>query len=879
MMSRASRSVLRASCLAFCVAMALPVLAATYYVDAEKGDDGYDGTSPTVDGGNVGPRKTLAGGFELLANKDTLSIAGGEYKIDAQIECTKTGITIEGDPSDRSKVVVNGQATCRAFKLATPFFMSNLTVSNCLNTADCAGGALWIAYGGAGGTVVSNCVFACNTNNSTVSTAIHKYGSTTTSLSTGTGGAVLQDCNGAVRFGDCDFIANWANGNGGAICNMGDTGTWLEMSNCTFVANRAGSQGGAGFSERNRTARLLGCNVISNTATSHGGGWSKQCSLFTNCVFRGNVSGGEGGAYYGGDGSSAMNIRNCWFYGNRAVNGGGVRPTTNEKTIRDCWFEGNTATSQGGALYMAGSINSVGHLTNCTFKSNSSVSGGAISGIVGKMSDCVFEDNVATDCGAAWYWRSNNGWSEVAASRKASDGKTYYADFYPWMVTNCVFRRNGTRRTSCATGSAGGTISVRDLCRKLNFVGCEFTDNSYDCGLGTNGVTSAATVGGVIQASQMGRIVGCGFTNNWAIGAHGAAFAGVATNGIRHCSFVGNSSAASTGSDERDAAGGAIFFMNHVAAAQISALKDSEGNYLWNTVEDCEFIGNSVVGRAGGAIACSYRGLRLNRCSFDGNSVTNAGKAYGNTFGGAVIVNGSGALTKNNASLSLVDNALPVEIDNCSFTGNRSTGRGGALWIADAQLNKVGVQRCAGHVRNCLFANNSVSRKYANSGAGSDGGEGAAICVSTQRLEIANCTFTGGRAVKCGAIQNITAAGGEVTVTNCVFYDNLDEQKDSTTFDTCLLAAENMGYNFAKAGGTIATGNGNVISDANPFRADDHTAYAVRKDCGSAAGLKLDWMTPDSLDLGGKPRLAKDGTVDFGCYQFWRKPGLLLFVW
>ena len=72
---------------------------------------------------------------------------------------------------------------------------------------------------------------------------------------------------------------------------------------------------------------------------------------------------------------------------------------------------------------------------------------------------------------------------------------------------------------------------------------------------------------------------------------------------------------------------------------------------------------------------------------------------------------------------------------------------------------------------------------------------------------------------------------------------------------------------------------GEVKPGENPFRADDHTAYAVRKDCGSGVGLKLGWMTPDSLDLGGKPRLAKDGTVDFGCYQFWRKPGLLLFVW
>ena len=41
--------------------------------------------------------------------------------------------------------------------------------------------------------------------------------------------------------------------------------------------------------------------------------------------------------------------------------------------------------------------------------------------------------------------------------------------------------------------------------------------------------------------------------------------------------------------------------------------------------------------------------------------------------------------------------------------------------------------------------------------------------------------------------------------------------------------------------------------------------------------MKLAWMTEDSLDLGGKPRLT-DGSVDFGCYQHWFKPGFMLFI-
>ena len=71
--------------------------------------------------------------------------------------------------------------------------------------------------------------------------------------------------------------------------------------------------------------------------------------------------------------------------------------------------------------------------------------------------------------------------------------------------------------------------------------------------------------------------------------------------------------------------------------------------------------------------------------------------------------------------------------------------------------------------------------------------------------------------------------------------------------------------------------NGCIVSDRNPFRADDHCDLVVRGGCGQGAGLVLDWMTAEATDLGGKPRLA-DGSVDFGCYQLWFKPGFLLFV-
>ena len=124
------------------------------------------------------------------------------------------------------------------------------------------------------------------------------------------------------------------------------------------------------------------------------------------------------------------------------------------------------------------------------------------------------------------------------------------------------------------------------------------------------------------------------------------------------------------------------------------------------------------------------------------------------------------------------------------------------------------------------------------------------------------------------------------SVTNCVFVDNADAAAALTDDDIYTADDSQIGYCYSSLGGGRITDGVNdciVNPGENPFRADDHTAYAVRKDCGAGVRLKLGWMTADSLDLGGKPRLAKneDGEVvdDFGCYQFWRKPGLVLFVW
>ena len=154
-------------------------------------------------------------------------------------------------------------------------------------------------------------------------------------------------------------------------------------------------------------------------------------------------------------------------------------------------------------------------------------------------------------------------------------------------------------------------------------------------------------------------------------------------------------------------------------------------------------------------------------------------------------------------------------------------------------------------------------------------------------MDIANCTFVRNSAQGLGNNSYggaINATGTNTGITNCVFYGNwhdktsdegrtvkLPQTVDYDVIAYCYLPDTPSSHFRADPAWH------NIISNDDPFRSDDHTDLAVKKDCGAGVGFPLGWMV-GARDLGGKPRLAADDSVDFGCYQFWRKPGLLLFV-
>ena len=77
------------------------------YVDASIGDDTYDGSSPTFQGGNVGPKKTIQAGVNVTNPNGTCHVAAGTYIETVYID---KGIALVGAGTDQTTIDVSSLA-------------------------------------------------------------------------------------------------------------------------------------------------------------------------------------------------------------------------------------------------------------------------------------------------------------------------------------------------------------------------------------------------------------------------------------------------------------------------------------------------------------------------------------------------------------------------------------------------------------------------------------------------------------------------------------------------------------------------------------------------------------------------------------------------
>lgn len=204
------------------------------------------------------------------------------------------------------------------------------------------------------------------------------------------GGALVVTDNASVSFQDCDFIANVAPGDGGALyveaagvtvtdclfesntCGGGGGGMLFSshfsatpfpvaVQSSTFRNNSAGHSGGGVTISDLKGAHITACVFEANSVTddeslnSAGGGLAvgDGDTTVTNCIFVGNDSAHHGGAFYGDQSSTLIN---CIFSGNVAAAKGGAVYYNQDggegvKSMRGCSFAGNIAAERGGGVF------------------------------------------------------------------------------------------------------------------------------------------------------------------------------------------------------------------------------------------------------------------------------------------------------------------------------------------------------------------------------------------------------------------------------------------------------------------------------------------------------------------------------------------------
>lgn len=284
---------------------------------------------------NVADLKTAVGN---AASGDVIILAAGNYLLDSEIDVSGKNLTFVGE----GKVVLDGQKTVRVMNVHAN---ANATVENLIiqNGYVSDGGnnkGAGIRVDG-GSLTVTNCKFIDNKVDYKASNG------------NWTGGGGIHSFNAKLTITNSEFTGCEAY-QGGAITLQNSS---IDAKHVLFIGNRTM------FYERKTDAKGGAICVRSDAApVTHN---------YDNCVFKENVSWGNGGAISNnvGGGSQGQNttFRGCSF----------VRNTTNID-LDNIERNADNRDLNGGALYFEGDGNVKMNFLSCTFTQNWTVKcGGA----------------------------------------------------------------------------------------------------------------------------------------------------------------------------------------------------------------------------------------------------------------------------------------------------------------------------------------------------------------------------------------------------------------------------------------------------------------------------------------------------------------------
>jgi len=121
---------------------------------------------------------------------------------------------------------------------------------------------------------------------------------------------------------DCTFLRNHARARGGAVCN--DLMTHATFVDCSFLDNRCDAKGGAMYNDFDCSPTLVSCLFAGNVAHKGGGvaNDGRSSPVITNCTFTRNHATAMYGALYSGTGPTnvpnAPVVTNCIFWSDTA---------------------------------------------------------------------------------------------------------------------------------------------------------------------------------------------------------------------------------------------------------------------------------------------------------------------------------------------------------------------------------------------------------------------------------------------------------------------------------------------------------------------------------------------------------------------------------
>ena len=464
----------------------------------------------------------------------------------------------------------------------------------------------------------------------------------------GSHGGALAYATGAKAAMDCTIENCTASTAGGA-------GYEVDFIRCTII--RCSSKEGGG----SLGGKMYDCNVISNSATTYGGG-GKGCIAVSNCLISCNSASSQGGGLYGCTG------------------------------VFDCTVFSNTVSSalEGSAMRNC-------YATNCWVACNK-----GCACVNGYYADCTIVSNTAAGGAAAGYANSRSLiFSNCVAFANAATGSSPIGAFSGATLYDCIVHDNGYVTYGGATRSCtvyGGAIYGNSA----YYGGAGYESTFYDVVISNN---HAVTLGGVGYSCKAYR---CRLVHNY-VGDNskdtsnenlqgGALRYGVAVDCIIEGNAIINSPAKS-----RLGGGTSDTIMTNCVVRNNYVYGGNGGGISGGVAYGC-VISNNVGGLAlwggGGALSCYNSDIYacslapcgpMVNCRIMGHPLTNEFRVGDNVYT-------SGCFAANNIMIQ-----RQISCTNCLFAEN--TLPSGTSMI-NFEANKT-IQFV-----NCTFANNRVSNMF-----------------------------------------------------------------------------------------------------------------------------------------------------------------------